>query len=128
MRQQFVIDGRLDGLNEYTRACRSNPLAGARMKRGNQDIVCRFIKAAKLKPCKTPVYIHYAYYEAPKRKGARLRDRRNISSFASKVIEDALQEMGIIDDDGWDEVLGGEELFFRATGSPRIVVTIEEAV
>lgn len=127
MIQQFTIEGRLDGMNEYTRANRANPYAGAKMKRDNQDAVCWAIKLAKLKPCKLPVYIHYTFYEAPKKKGARLRDRNNISSFAIKVIEDALQEMKVIENDGWDEVLGGNNRYFRATDNPRIVVTIEEA-
>ena len=55
MRQTFTIPGRLYGFNEYTKANRANPYAGARMKRDNQDIVCWAIKKAKLKPCKTPV-------------------------------------------------------------------------
>lgn len=58
MRQEFTIRGRLDGLNEYTSSNRSNQFNGARRKRANEEIVGWAIKAAGLKPMRTPVRIH----------------------------------------------------------------------
>ena len=36
----YTIQGRLDGLNAYVNACRTNPYKGAKCKRSNQKI-CR---------------------------------------------------------------------------------------
>ena len=127
MIQQFTIDGRLNGTNEYVRACRANPYKGAAMKRSDQDIVCWAIRLAHLKPYGGRVRIQYDFYEAPKRNGAKLRDKSNIAGQAVKVIEDALQEMQIIKNDNWDYLAGYSCRFYRATNNPRIVVTIEEA-
>ena len=126
MIQRMTIPGRLPGLNEYTRACRAHPMAGAKMKREAQDAVLWCARAARLRPHGGPVRVRYQFFEAPARKGARLRDKSNIASFAVKVIEDALVEAGLIPDDGWDEVAGYSCEFAR-TSDPRIVVTIEDA-
>lgn len=126
MRQTFEVSGRLAGLNEYTRACRTHRQLGAKMKRENQDAVLLAIKEAHLKPMMTPVNVRIAWYEKPKRKGARMRDRDNIQ-FAVKFILDALVEMQIIPDDGFDEVGDVNHKCYRASGDARIVVELEEA-
>lgn len=127
MIQRMTIPGRLPGLNEYTRACRAHPMAGAKMKREAQDAVLWCARAARLRPHGGPVRVRYQFFEAPARKGARLRDKSNIASFAVKVIEDALVEAGLIPDDGWDEVADYSCEFAR-TADPRIVVTIEDGL
>lgn len=127
MIQRMTIPGRLPGLNEYTSACRAHPMAGAKMKREAQDAVLWCARAARLRPHGGPVRVRYQFFEAPARKGARLRDKSNIASFAVKVIEDALVEAGLIPDDGWDEVAGYSCEFAR-TADPRIVVTIEDGL
>ena len=127
MIQRMTIPGRLPGLNEYTRACRAHPMAGAKMKREAQDAVLWCARAARLRPHGGTVRVRYQFFEAPARKGARLRDKSNIASFAVKVIEDALVEAGLIPDDGWDEVAGYSCEFAR-TSDPRIVVTIEDGL
>lgn len=126
MIQHMTVPGRLPGLNEYTRACRAHPMAGAKMKREAQDAVLWCARAARLRPHGGPVRIGYRFFEAPARRGARLRDKSNIASFAIKVIEDALVEAGVIPDDGWDEV-SSYSCEFARTSDPRIVVTIEDA-
>lgn len=127
MIQQFVIPGRLDGLNEYTKACRAHNKAGHRMKKDNQEIVEWCIKGAHLKPYEGAVRIHYAFYEKPAEKNGAMRDKSNIAAFAVKVIEDALQEQKIIKNDNWKYMAGFSCDFYRASSDPRIVVTIEEA-
>lgn len=126
MKQTFEIPGRLDGLNEYTAACRSHAQVGGRVKRRNQEAVCWAIKRALLKPMETPVNIKISWYEKPKRKGSRMRDRDNIQ-FAVKFILDALVEMGIIPDDGFDEIGKIEHKCYRASDEARIIVELEEA-
>lgn len=125
MKQTFTIEGRLPGMNEYTRACRTHYHVGADMKRDSQDVVCWAIKAARLKPYDGAVRIRYTFYEKPNR--GQLRDKSNIAAFAVKVIEDALQEMQIIKNDNWEYMEGYSCSFFRASDNPRIEVTLEEA-
>ena len=46
MQYKFVIQGRLDGLNEYTKANRGNRYAGNKMKKDNESKVFLGIIAA----------------------------------------------------------------------------------
>ena len=106
MTQTFTIHDRLPGMNEYTTQQRRNRYAGNLMKRTAQKAIEWEIRAAKLKPIKSPVTIKYTFYEPNKR-----RDKDNIAGFAHKVIQDALVTCGIIKDDGWDYIVGFEDRF-----------------
>lgn len=91
---KFTIYGRLDGLNDYTRACRANFFEGNNMKKANQKAVRNAILTAKLsKVYKYPIALKITWYEPNKR-----RDIDNIV-FAIKFIQDALVQMGIIEND-----------------------------
>ena len=124
MKQSFTIPGRLDGMNEYTAACRSHYKMGWRMKRDNQDLVGRAAVNAHLKPHKGAVVIRYRFFEKANR--GKMRDKSNIAGFAVKVIEDALQEVGIIQNDNWKYMAGYSCAFWRVTENPRIEVEIED--
>ena len=118
---RFVIEGRLDGLNEYTRANRSNRYQGNSMKARNEKAVLWAIRAARLKPVeKYPVELQIAWYEPDRR-----RDVDNIQ-FAVKFIQDALVEAGILEKDSQKYVskLSHEVKVDRK--NPRIEVTIKE--
>ena len=123
----FVILGRLPGLNEYTAACRSNAYQGSAMKRRAQNevetaIACAvFTKKLPVK-LKEPVRINYKFVEPNKR-----RDQDNVSSFAKKVIQDALVSTLLLQNDGWDNIRGSSEEFAVDKKNPRIEVMIEEA-
>ncbi len=123
MTYRLTIKGRLPGLNEYIDACRSNSRAGNRAKRNAQDIVCLSITQCRLRGKKIhcPVHLSYKFYEQNKR-----RDQDNVSSFARKVIQDGLVQMGVLPDDGWDEIAGSDEVFAVDKGNPRIEVEIQE--
>lgn len=118
----LTIPGRLPGLNEYTEACRTNPRAGARMKQEHQDAVMWLI-LSQIRRCKfeKPVFLLFTFYEQDRR-----RDRDNVSSFARKVIQDALVKCGTIQDDGWDYVTGYLDRFEVDKKKPRIVVEFIE--
>lgn len=94
----FTIYGRLDGLNEYVRACRNSKYGANSMKKKNQKTV----KTAVLKalqsgeltsPNKYPICLNIAWYEPNKR-----RDIDNVQ-FAVKFILDTLVEMKVIPND-----------------------------
>ena len=93
--QMLVIPGKLDGLNEYTNANRTNRYKGSKMKNHNEQIIFQAIRQTKLQKIdKYPIHLKITWYEPNKR-----RDIDNIT-FATKFILDSLVKMGIIEDDG----------------------------
>lgn len=119
---QLHIPGRLPGLNEYTNKCRTDPRAGARMKQDAQEGVMWQI-IAQMRQChfEKPVFLLFTFYEKDRR-----RDKDNVSSFARKVIQDALVECGCLQDDGWDYVTGYMDTFLVDEKCPHIEVAFIE--
>ena len=99
---EFVIMGRLPGLNDYTKACRSHWSKGSKMKRQVEEDIGWHILAArgahKLRPVHGPVSLAIEWHESDRR-----RDVDNIVS-AKKFILDAMQKMGIIPNDNRNHV------------------------
>lgn len=122
MEHMLIIPGRLDNLNDFISAERSNRYKGAQMKSHNEDIVYTYIKKClkSLKIC-NPVYIEYLWVEKNTR-----RDLDNISSFGRKVIQDALVKAGTIQNDGWAHIVGFSDRFEVDKKNPRIEVKIIE--
>lgn len=117
--QRFIIDGRLDDLNKYTSACRTNLYKGAKMKRDNEKIVMFYIKQAKLeKVTNYPVKVKIDWYEVNRR-----RDIDGIT-FASKFILDALVKMMIITDDSQKYINEIEHHVYIDKNNPRIEVSL----
>lgn len=118
----LTIPGRLPGLNEYTSACRTNHMTGAKMKQDSQDVVLWSIRAKMRRVhFEKPVFMLFTFYEKDRR-----RDRDNVASYARKVIQDALVKAGTLEDDGWDYVTGYLDQFKVDSKNPRIVVEFIE--
>ena len=123
MQYKFTIDGRLDGLNEYTSANRTNPYKGGKMKKDNEEVVIWSIRQQlRGLHINVPVVLKYDFYEPNRR-----RDLDNISSFAHKVIQDALVKTNVLKNDGWNEITSYIDQFYLDKENPRIEVTLEEA-
>lgn len=120
MRQAFIIPGRLPGVNEHVKACNTNYRAGNRLKRDAQEKIGWAIKQAKITPIKRPFFLHCTWIE-PNMK----RDKDNIR-FGVKYILDAMQQMDVIANDGWKEVIGFTDTFKVNKNDPRVIVEIEE--
>jgi Holliday junction resolvase RusA-like endonuclease len=120
MIQQFVIGGRLPGLNEYTRANRRNRYEAAKVKKQTQEVIIWEIRKARLKPFAKPIAIRYTWIEPNMR-----RDKDNIS-FAQKFIQDALVDAGILTNDGWKNIASISHAFRVCPSDPRIIVEMEE--
>ena len=120
MNQIFTIPGRLPGMNEITNANRGNRYGGAKLKKEAQTAIGWAIKEAKLTPVKRPFYLHCTWIEPNMR-----RDKDNVRA-GVKFILDALQEMGVIENDGWREVVGFTDTFRVNKDAPRVIVEIEE--
>lgn len=116
----FVIAGRFGSYNEYIEKCRRNPYEGAKMKRIDMDLAIWSMDMVAGEHF-NKVILHYRFFE-PNRK----RDKDNIFGYANKVIADALQEMKIIDNDGWKNIENFTHDFFVDEKFPRIEVYIED--
>lgn len=126
---KFIVEGKLPSLNEFIDAdrvlirnaghCFSK---GNELKKVNQKRVISAIQRdLKGKTIKSPIRLVYTFYE-PNRK----RDKDNIASFAMKVIQDALVQQGIINNDGWKDIDSFECLFDIDKENPRIEVELQE--
>ena len=122
MEYLLKIPGRLDNLNDYISAERSNRYKGAQMKSKNEEIVInsirRCMRGVKIDK---PVFMEYRWYERNKR-----LDLDNISSFGRKVIQDSLVYAHVLQNDGWKEIRGFSDAFFVDADHPRIEVVIRE--
>lgn len=122
MEYRLMIKGRLDGLNDYTAASRTNPYKGNKMKADNEQIVIYAIRQQlKRLHIVKPVLLKFTWYERNKR-----RDHDNVSSFGRKVIQDALVKCKVLQDDGWRYVVGFTDDFYCDNEKPRIEVLIVE--
>lgn len=117
--QEFVIPGRLPGLNDYTAACRGRAIAGGKMKHKAQDSVQEAIREAGLRPMKAPVDVRVTWYEKDRR-----RDKDNVR-FAVKFILDALVAEKVIENDNWKWIRGIADEYRVDRSNPRIHVLIE---
>ena len=122
MKYLLIIHGRLDNLNDYTKACRTNPYKGSQMKKQNEAKVLQEIYSqfGRLRITQ-PVRMKYIWYEQNTR-----RDLDNISSFGRKVIQDALVASKVLANDGWNNIKGFSDEFYVDAKNPRIEVLIEE--
>lgn len=122
---KFVIKGRLNSLNEYINACRTNVHAGNHMKRTNQAVVRMALLKARGK-AKTPKVTEYpckvkiTWYEPDRR-----RDVDNVT-FGVKFILDELVNMGVIIDDSRKYVSEIHHEVLTDKHDPRIEVEIKE--
>ena len=117
----LTIGGSLVGLNEYTKANRTNFRVGANMKKVNETKITGYI-LQQLRGIKIieRCTIRFVWVEKDKR-----RDLDNIC-FAKKFILDALVKNSILKGDGWSCVMGFEDTFRIDKTRPRIEVYIEE--
>lgn len=116
----LVIEGRLPNLNDYTKACRGNKYAGAKMKEESERVISAHIRQQLQGVAfKGTVKLAFRWYEPDRR-----RDLDNIC-FAKKFILDALVSNGIIETDSWRGVVGFTDEFFIDKKNPRIEVEIE---
>ena len=116
----LIIQGRLDNLNDYTKANRGNKYGGNDMKQKNEEYITGFILEQLNGIHFTgKVYLHFRWYEPN-----RNRDLDNVC-FAKKFILDALVKNKIIETDGWRGVYGFTDEFDVDAYNPRIEVVIE---
>ena len=122
---KFTIEGRLDGLNEYTKINRANKFGGNDCKKKNQEKVIKgILKAFRERKIswvyKYPVKLKITWYEPNKR-----RDIDNVT-FGTKFILDALVRKEVLKNDSQKYVNGIEHEVLVDKENPRIEVEIIE--
>ena len=120
MNQYLTIPFRLPSLNDVIAANRTNPHAGAKLKRETEEKILWAIKAARLKPVQLPCIVHMIFEEPNRR-----RDADNVES-AKKFILDALVKAGILINDNPKRVLGSPSFTRYADGAQVLVTIIED--
>ena len=122
MKYLLIIHGKLNNLNDYINALDASRYKGAGLKADNEARVLQEIYSqfGRLRITR-PVRMQYSWYEKNKR-----RDLDNISSFGRKVIQDALVKSRVLQNDGWDEIIGFSDEFYVDAKNPRIEVLISE--
>lgn len=119
---KITIPGNLPGLNEYIDACRAHRMKGAAMKKAAMEQCMWPMAALKRKGTYFDCCdIAIKFIEKDQR-----RDKDNISGFGGKVILDALQKMGIIPNDGWQQVNNLRYSWDVDKVNPRIEVILTE--
>lgn len=118
MTRTFEVPGRLPGLNEYTRACRSHWAVGAKLKRESTRLVAACARAARVGRFSGPVTVTCRWVERDSR-----RDLDNVA-FGMKFVLDGLVEAGVIGDDDQRHVGGISSEFSIDGKNPRVVISI----
>lgn len=118
MIQSFRIEGKLPSLNDYTKACRTNRYAGAKMKEEAETMIG--IYASGVVPIQQPVKIRFHWIE-----GDLKRDLDNIA-FSKKFILDALVKRQILPNDNRKWVKGFVDSFIVTKNHWGCIVTLEE--
>ncbi len=117
---RLIIHGRMPGLNDYIAAERSNRYQAAKMKHQWQQLVCNEIRNQwRGLKFTEPIFLGYKFYEPNKR-----RDHDNVAGFAHKVVQDAMVQMEVIRDDGWDYIAGFIDWFQVDKKEPHIVIDV----
>lgn len=122
MEYRLTIPGRLEGLNEYTAANRTNPYKGGKVKKDcEHKIIWCIRKQLKNLHIQKPVLIYYHFFEKDRR-----RDGDNILSCATKFVQDSLVKTGVLPDDSQKYISNFYHDISVDYKNPRIEVIITE--
>lgn len=122
MEYKLTIPGRLDGLNSYTAANRTNPHKGGKVKRDNEDKIIWCIREQLSDVhISDPVLVYYHFYEKDRR-----RDGDNILSCATKFIQDSLVKARVLAEDNRKRIPHFYHDVSVDKENPRIEVIITE--
>lgn len=120
---KLTINGRLIGLNEYTKVNRTNPYLANKIKREQEQLISYNAMKCKLEKVRTyPIGLRIHWYESNAR-----RDIDNIT-FAVKFILDGLVKSGHIENDSQKYVISIEHIVDIDRVNPRVEVEILENV
>lgn len=114
----FTVKGRLPGYNQLTKG---HWAVRQRIKQEAMDLVMWSARTQGIQPVDSKVVVDILCFEPNLR-----RDDDNVTSGASKVILDALQQMGVLKGDGRKYVTCVKHPADLDRENPRIEITITE--
>ena len=118
---KVIIDQRLPGTNEYSKAQRGGAHAGAELKRNTESDIGWLIRGQLHGLQITqPVNLIYLWCEPNTR-----RDKDNIRA-AEKFVQDALVSLGVLKGDGWKYIRGSHHDCTVDAENPRLELYIVE--
>ena len=119
---KFIIEGRLPNLNDAIDAARRGKYIEAKFRKQWERYIAWCVKRdlRKWKP-KEPVILHYTFVEKDRR-----RDKDNVASYAMKLVQDVLKDLGYLSGDGWKQIENFDFKWAVDKHRPRIEVEIEE--
>jgi len=118
---KLTLKGRLPGLNEIINANRTNRFVGAKLKKEFSETIAWSCKAQKIKPIKGRLFFQFRWYEKN-----RKRDPDNFTSGGRKLILDALQMAGVLENDGWN-IVGWVDNWEVDKENPRVEIEINKS-
>ena len=118
--QQVKLPWGFPGLNDLLRLTASHWNRRAHDKRKWENVIITYVRAAKTKPTTGPVHLSFKYVPPNRR-----RDPDNTSAVVRKYALDALQQIGIIEQDNWAGIIGLHDEYAAPDKSdPHIMMTI----
>ena len=118
--QQVILPLGYPGLNDLLQMTAQHWTKRSREKKKWEAVIALHVKKAKTKPTTGPVHLSFRYVPPNRR-----RDPDNTSAVVRKYALDALQQIGIIEQDNWSGILGLYDEYAEPDKSnPHIVMTI----
>lgn len=100
MTQELTIRQPLPDLNALLKASASSPYIYSKMKKAAQKVVALYALEQRFQKITEPSHFVYLFGES-----ASNKDPSNVCAGGIKVVEDALQAMGLLPNDNWKWVL-----------------------
>ncbi len=115
---KFILTGEYATLNEYTDANRTHYRYGAAVKKAETNRAAVELALQWKGETVPKSIIKFTWYRKNKR-----TDPDNII-FAKKFILDAMQEVGILENDGWKQIAGFEDRWLVDKDNPRVEIEV----
>lgn len=112
----------LPGMNEIINKNRTNRHAGAKQKLQYDHAIVAILRSKGFRHQFKRVKVHFRWVEKNRR-----RDPDNIAA-GKKFVMDALQAAGVIENDGWRQIVGYSDSFVVDKEQPGVWVTLMEVV
>ena len=118
---KIVIPHELIDLNKFINTQRANRFGGAKLKKDQTNLCTMYVKRAMKhhdQITNYPLMLTFNWYAKDRRK-----DPDNIA-FGKKFILDAMQDAGIIENDGFKQIYGFKDTFQIDKSNPRVEVEV----
>lgn len=120
MRQLFIRQP-LPGMNDIIHQCERSPFAWASTKKKWAQVIALYAREQRFQPISGPADYALEFIEPNRR-----RDPDNFIAGGCKVIFDALQLAGLLENDGWKHVLSISTSWRVDAKKPGVKVVVVE--